>query len=173
MDLRGALLEEHSRKQAIKIASWIGNDKKKFSRLIDLFLHDDYRVVQRSAWVLSYVAEKHPRLIEENIHSLVNRLYDKDIHIAVKRNVIRVLQFIPVPLDLQAKVMNLCIEFTSNPIETVAVRCFSMTVLCNLAKQYPDIKHEVEMIVSSNLKESTAGFKARAKKVLNQLGKIN
>lgn len=173
MNLKEAILEEHSRRQSLKIARWIGNDKKRFSLLLDLFLHDEYRVVQRSAWIISYVAEKHPKLIEENIHALVNRLYDKDIHVAVKRNVIRVLQFIPVPKNLHAKVINLCFKYLSDPGETVAVRCFSMTVLLNMAKQYPEIKYELEAVIKSHLKDATGGLKVRARNILKDLKKID
>jgi hypothetical protein len=173
MNLREEILKEHSRRQCLKIAGWIGNDKKRFAKLVDIFLHDEYRVVQRSALIVSYVADKHPGLIARNIHLLVNRLYDKEIHIAVKRNVIRVLQFIPVPQDLEAKVMNLCFGYLSDPNEAIAVRVFSMSVLANLAKQYPDIKNELEAVIKSQFKESSGGLKVRARNVLKELAEIN
>jgi hypothetical protein len=62
MDLREEILKEHSRRQALKIAGWIGNDSKRFSMLVDLFLHDEYRVVQRAGYPLSMVADKFPGL---------------------------------------------------------------------------------------------------------------
>jgi hypothetical protein len=172
MNLREEILKEHSRRQMLKITGWIGNNPERFSRLLDIFLHDEYRVVQRSAMVLGYTAEKYPEMVKPFLPKLVDRLYDSDIHVAVKRNVVRILQFIPVPEKLQAKVMNKCFDYLNDPIETVAVRCFSMTVLVKLAEKYPEIKNEISASINISLKNSTAGYRARAKKELKQLEKL-
>jgi hypothetical protein len=172
MDLREEILAEHSRKQLLKISGWIGGDEKRFKELLELFLQGEYRVVQRSSGVVSYVSEKHPGLIEKNLPLLVNRLDDDNIHVAVKRNVIRVLQFIPIPKSIHAKVMNKCFEYLSDPNEAIAVRCFSMTVLLNLAKKYPDIKRETEDTIKLAAKNAKGGLKVRARDTLKELGKI-
>lgn len=173
MELLPEILREHSREQALKIARWIGNNPKRFEQLMLLFLQGEYRVVQRSAWIISMVAENHPALIAPHLHQMVKRLKDEGIPVAVKRNVIRVLQFIPIPEDLHGEVMNICFEFLSDPQETIAVRCFSITVLDNLAKAYPEIKQEILLIVSDQLQHSpSAGFKSRARRVLG-LGKYD
>jgi hypothetical protein len=65
--------------------------------------------------------------------------------------------------------MNFCIQYLSDPNETVAVRCFSMTVLARLAEQYPEIKNEVELAIHGAMKTPTAGMRVRAKRVLKQL----
>lgn len=169
MNIREEILAEHSRKQGLKIAGWIGNDKKRFSRFLDLFLHDEYRVVQRSAQVLGFIADEHPELIEQNIHKIVNRLFDDNIHVAVKRNVVRILQFVHIPEDLHAKVMNTCMDYLADPNETVAVRVFSMTVLTNMTKQYPEIKTELSAVIQTRLKDVKGGLKVRARDVLKQL----
>ena len=170
MDLKEEILKEHSRRQAEKIAGWIGNDKQKFSRLINLITQGEYAIAQRAAYPLSLVAEKNPKLAESQLHLLIDKcLNDKNVHDAVKRNVVRIMQFINIPEKLQAKAMNLCMDYLADPNETIAVRCFSMTVLANLAKLYPDIKHEVEEVINVSMKNSTPGLKARAKKVMKSL----
>src|SRR5690349_694324 len=97
MDLREEALKEHSKKQVKKIAAWIGNNEDRFRQYLYLFLHDEYRVVQRISWVLCVIAETYPGLVEKNMGEIIKRLDDKDIHTAVKRNVIRVLQFLEIP----------------------------------------------------------------------------
>ena len=57
MDMRQEILKEHSKAQATKIADWIGKDEKRFAHLMELFFTDEYRVVQRTAWVVSMAAE--------------------------------------------------------------------------------------------------------------------
>lgn len=170
MDIRAAILEEHSKEQSTLIADYIGHDKKRFKILVQLFLEDEYRVVQRAAWVLSLVAEKHPQLIEPYLPEFAARMQEPGLPVAVKRNVVRMLQHIMIPESLEGPVMNACFEFLADPKETVAVRCFSMTVLGNLARKYPEIKQELVSIVEDQLEQgATAGFKARAKAVLHSL----
>lgn len=170
MDIRAEILEEHSKEQSVLLANYIGNDKKRFARLMQLFLEDEYRVVQRAAWIISIVAEKHPELIEPHLFALVGRMQEPGLPVAVKRNVVRILQHISIPESLEGPVMNACFEFLADPKETVAVRCFSMTVLGNLAKKYPEIAQELVSIVEDQLEQgATAGFKARARMVLGAL----
>lgn len=167
MELLSEILREHSREQALKITQWIGNNPKRFEQLMLFFSQGEYRVVQHSAWIISMVARKHPGLIAPYLHLMVKRLKDEGIPVAVKRNVIGVLQFISIPEDLHGEVMNICFEFLSDPQETIAVRCSSITVLDNLTKAYPEIKQEMLLIVSDQLQHSpSAGFKSRARRVL-------
>ena len=51
MDLRAELLEEHSKRQALRVADYIGNDPERFADLMCLFFGNEYRVTQRAAWV--------------------------------------------------------------------------------------------------------------------------
>ena len=170
MDIRSQLLSEGSKENALKVTHWIGNDPVRFRSLINLFLHDEYRVVQRAAWVMSIVAEKQPALIKPHLKAMVDRMGDAGIPVAVKRNVVRVLQHIPVPEKLQGPVMDYCFRFLEDPLETVAVKAFSMTVLANLAQQFPDIKNEIILLIEDQMREGALpGFKSRAKKTLKQL----
>lgn len=174
MDLRAQILKEHSKANADKIAAWVGNDQKRFSLLLDLFLHDEYRVVQRSSQIITKIGDLHPQLIIDNIDTLVNRMAEPGAPVAVKRNVIRLLQFVPIPEHLHSIVMNTCFDLLADVKETVAVRAFSMTVLANLAKFYPDIKQELAAIIEDQLElDPTPGFKTRGQKVLAQLKKIS
>ena len=173
MDVRAELLKEHSRQQSEKIAKWIGKNEERFEVLINLFLYDEYRVTQRVAWVLSVVAEKHYEMAKPYLSNMVARMNEPGVHVAVKRNVVRILQFLEVPKELHGDVMNTCFDFLADPKETIAVRAFSMTVLANLAKHYPDIKQELVSVIQDQLEydEVSAGFKSRAKKTLQALTK--
>ncbi|WP_343307647.1 hypothetical protein AAHN97_10990 [Chitinophaga niabensis] len=170
MNLRSQILSEGSKENALKVVHWIGNDPERFRSLMDIFLHDEYRVVQRASWVMSIVAEEQPALVKPHLKAMVDRMGDADIPVAVKRNVVRVLQFIPVPKKLQGPVMDYCFRFLEDPQETVAVRVFSMTVLANLAQQYPEIKNEIILLIEDQLREGALpAFKSRGKKTLKLL----
>ncbi|SEW50410.1 amidohydrolase family protein [Chitinophaga arvensicola] len=170
MDLRTEILAEHSRAQSLRIAAWIGRSPDRFAGLMTLFLQDDYRVVQRAAWVVSFVAEHDPALLTPHLPAMVARMEQAGIPVAVKRNVLRVLQHLRVPEPLHGPVMNSCFSFLEDPQETVAVKAFSMTVLAQLATAYPDIKNEIRLLIEEQLESNpTPGIRSRARKVLKEI----
>ena len=67
--------------------------------------------------------------------------------------------------------INTCFKFLESPTEALAVKVFSMTVLSNFAKQYPEIVPEIKIVIEDQLPHQSAGFKSRAKKVLKDLDK--
>src|SRR3972149_3193992 len=134
MNLESEILKEHSKKQAVKIVQWIGNNKKRFAQLMQLFLEGEYRVVQRLAWIVSLCAEQHPALVKPWLSRMIKKAQEKGVHNAVQRNVVRVLQFVELPTPLQGPAANLCFHFLQSPEAPIAVKAFSMTVLANIAK---------------------------------------
>ncbi|HEX7903159.1 MAG TPA: hypothetical protein VF487_04700 [Chitinophagaceae bacterium] len=169
MDLRKTILAVHSKAQSDKIVKWIGSDQQRFDELFNLFITDEYRVVQRAAWPLSYAAEAHPSFITKHFSGLVKNLGKPGLHDAVKRNTLRILQDIPIPKKFHGEVMNFCFAYITNPKEKPAVKAFSLTVLQNLSRQYPEIKNELKVIIESQWENESAAFRSRAKKILHHL----
>ena len=170
MNLREEILREHSKAQCTKIVKWVGSDQKRFDELLNLFLNDEYRVVQRAAWPVSYCVIANPVFINKNWKKLINNLKKQGLHDSVKRNSIRLLQDIEIPGKYHGEIMDICFRYLESPTEPLAVKAFSMTVLGNLAKHYPEIIPELKILIEDQLPHQTAGFKSRAKKIYKQLG---
>lgn len=167
MNIRAEILKEHSKQNAEVIAAWVSKSPQRVAQLMDLFLHDEYRVVQRLAQVVSKLADTRPQLIAPHLPQLVRRMNEPGVHVAVKRNVVRILQYVDIPEALHGDVMNTCFDLLADPNETVAVRVFSMTVLDRLSAQYPEIRQELSVIIEDILEQGcTAAFRARARMVL-------
>jgi hypothetical protein len=171
MFLRKEILKEHSKVQCTKIVKWVGASQPRFDELFDLFLNDEYRVVQRAAWPLSYVVIAHPVLLTKHWKKFIANLGKSGLHDAVKRNSIRLLENIDIPVKYHGAIMNTCFKYLESPTEPLAVKVFSMSVLGKLAKQYPEIRPELKLIIEDQLPHQTAGFKSRAKKVLKQIAR--
>lgn len=169
MNLEEQILKEHSKHNTVRIARWIGNDKKRFRQLMDLFMKGEYRVTQRSAWIVSHCADEHPALILPYLNKMIARMMEPDVHIAVRRNVVRLLQNIEIPPSLAGKVATICFELLASQKEPVAVKCFSMTVLANIAKQEPDLKNEIRLMIEQQMPWGTGGFQSRGKRILREL----
>jgi hypothetical protein len=166
MNIRQALLDEHSKHQTMAIVEYIGDDPARFAELMDVFFAGEYRTTQRAAWPLNYCAERNPRLICPYLDRLVDLLARKDVHNAVRRNIARLLQFIEIPEHLHGKVYSLCVDLVDNAEEPVAVRVFALTVAANIAKPEPDLTGELKLIVEKHLPHTTPAFRARARRIL-------
>ncbi|HEU5292662.1 MAG TPA: hypothetical protein VFU05_18565 [Cyclobacteriaceae bacterium] len=168
MNIKKELLKEYSKKQTTKIVNYVGNSPARFKVLVQTFLAGPYRVTQRAAWPLSYCVREHPKLVNPHLKSILKMLDRKDAHVAVKRNIMRLLQDIEIPKQLYGTLIDRCFA-SMDPKETIAVRVFSMSVLANIAMHEPDLKKELKIIIEDQLPYASAGFLSRARKVLKQL----
>jgi hypothetical protein len=168
MNIKKELLKEHSKRQTAKVVKYIGKNPTRFKELVTLFLEGPYRITQRAAWPLSYCVEAHPDLIKPHLKAILKMLDRTDAHDAAKRNIMRLLQYIEIPKRLYASVINHGFALM-DPKEPIAVRVFAMTVLGNIARHEPDLKKELRIVIEDQLPYASAGYLARAKKVLKQL----
>ena len=168
MDIHDALLAEHSKSQTNRIVHWIGDDQRRFDELFSLFYNDNGLISQRAAWSLSYAVAAHPEFITKHFGKLLRKLKQKTNHDAIKRNGIRLLQNISIPVKYQGEVMNLCFDYITDPKEKPAVKAFSLTVLQHLSRQYPEISNELKVVIESQWENESAAFKSRARKILGK-----
>ena len=137
--------------------------------LIHCFLHEPSRITQRSSWIITQVAEKDYQLISPYLPLTIEKLKEPGISDAVKRNTIRLLQFIEINEELEGEVMNICFDFLSSGKEAVAIKAFSLTVLAQLCQKYPEIRNELKILVEDLLPLEKPAFAARARKVMKSI----
>lgn len=166
MNLRDEILAEHSKLQTKRITDWVGDDPERFAELMGLFLGDVYRITQRAGWPLSNCIEKHPELIKPYFAKLLKQLELNDVHVAVRRNVVRLLQFVEIPKRYRGKIFEACYNLFADPAQPVAVRCFSMSVAANIAQDQPQLMDELRLVATQHPQVATAGIRARMRRVL-------
>ena len=166
MNIREALLVEHSKSQTMKIVNYVGVNAERFAELMSLFLGDTYRLSQRAAWAVNYCAENHPELVKPYFSKLVAQLERDDVHVAVRRNVARMLQFIDIPKRFEGRVFDACYKLVDDPHQPVAVRVFSLTVAARIARNSPDLLGELRLVAAKYPEGATAGFRSRCLRVL-------
>lgn len=168
MILKDALLTTYDKSSASRIVKHIGNDPERFQELITAFLAGPYRITQRASWFLSKAVEQNPLLVKPHVRALVAYLEKPDLPDAVKRNILRLFQFITIPKNLQGRVADRCFTFLRSE-EPVAIKVFAMTALGEIAFQHPHLKKEVCMMIEDQLEFSSAAYRSRARKVLKRL----
>ena len=167
-ELESMIRGEHSKLQTNKIIAWVGKDQKKFDELVRLFLTGDYDVSQRSGWPMSTIVSFHPEMVGKHLKQIVENLEIPGRHVAVKRNTVRLLEYITVPETLQGQVMNMCFKMIEDPKEAIAVKASALTILGNLSGPFPEILPELQMIIRSRWDQETAAFRSRGKKILGK-----
>lgn len=170
MQLREQILLEHSKANCNAIVQWVGDSQQRFDELFDLFLGNETRIVQRAAWPVSYCVEAHPQLIKKHFCRLIKKLQQPNLHHALRRNSVRFLQHVAIPKAYQGAVMDICFGYVAYPQEPVAVKAFSLTVLSNLSKLYPDIVPELKLLIEDQLPHQSPAFVVRAKQFLKIVG---
>lgn len=163
MELQNEILKEHSKEQCNKIVQWVGNNEERFNELFHLFITGEYRVAQRAAWPLSYCAIAHPELMNGNFDKLLSNLKKANLHDAIKRNTVRLLDAIEIPVKYEGRIMEICFTYLESPGEAVAVKAFSIGILGKLAKKYPEIIPEIKLMIEEQLPHQSAAFKSRSK----------
>jgi len=172
MNIKKEILKEHSKKQGQKVARYISDDKARFKELMGYFMGNDYRLTQRAACVMNEVLILYPEMIFPYLEKAV-LLLDKPVHVAVKRNLLRIMQFIRIPEVLHGRTVESCFKLIYSPEEPLAIKVFSMTVICNLTKIHPELKNELKITVEELMKkDSSPAIQSRGKKTLATLEKI-
>lgn len=171
VNLRAEILREHSKRQVVKIALWVGNDRARFGKLMALLLHGERRVTQRASWIISHCAENHPELITPWLSAMVKKMQVPGVHDAVKRNVVRILQNAEIPRFLLGTVVSVCFEYLTSPTSPIAVKAYSMTVLLHATEMEADLKNELRASIEQTLPNLSPALRARGRIVLKELSK--
>ncbi|QDH78036.1 hypothetical protein FKX85_02890 [Echinicola soli] len=169
MDIKAELWLAHSKEVASGIVSYIGNDPERFRELMGVFAAGPYRITQRASWPMAMAVEKYPSLLIPYYGAVISMLGKPNILAGIKRNILRILQYQEVPEEFEGEVLDLTFRLLEDTSEPIAIRVFSMQVVYNLSKRYPEIKPELKAIIESSLPYASAGFKSRASKILPKL----
>jgi hypothetical protein len=165
MDLEKELLKRQTLIQCNRIIKYIGDKELRFSGLMKLFFKGEYRLTQHAAWPMSYCIRQHPDLAKPYFKKFIDQLSDANAHPAAKRNIVRLLQYVEIPKRFHGKLMDICFQFISNPEEAIAVKAFSLSILSNLVKIYPEILPEIKTIIEARWAFETPAFHSRARKI--------
>jgi hypothetical protein len=169
VNFRKELEQGQSKTLTSAIVNNVSNSPKKMDELMQCFIDGPFRITQRAAWPMSEIAKKHPNLLFKYYSLLIDLLHQPNKHDAINRNILRAFQFVQIPENHEGKVLDISFQLLNSPDEPIAVKAFSMTVIYNLSKKYPDIIPELRASIDSLMPNASAGIKSRGKKILNAI----
>jgi hypothetical protein len=165
-DLESEVRTLRSKQQVMKLVGWVGRDPGRFGQVMELFLNGDRREGQQASWIVGHCGERAPELVLPYLGKMLKKMQASGIHPAVKRNSLRALQFVEIPVRLQGRTADLCFKYLADMTEPIAVRTFSITVLARIARSQPDLLQEIRLVVREMLPYTTAAFHSRARHIL-------
>lgn len=173
MNITKALLEEHSKYQTMKIVNYIGTSPSRFSDLMQIMAGSDKLLVQRAAWVMTHCIELHPALLQDEHYALMIRALKKALHDAVKRNILRSLQFVKIPEAWQGYFYSMSADMAIAAREPVAVRIFALQVMFNIGSGIPELRNELWELLSDLKDHERAGMRSRVRRLMKAIAKMD
>lgn len=169
MDVAEQLLVEHSRRNTDRIVRWIGHDAARVKAVMEVLLGDDPLLTQRAAWIVGVLADDRVALLQPWLPRLLRKMRQPGVHDAVRRNVVRALQFAELPPRLLGEVATVCFDELASPETPVAVKACAMSVLTRVVEREPELGREVRLVIEEQLPYASGAFVSRARKVLATL----
>ncbi len=139
---------------------------------MDCFFSPDWRLGQRAALPVGYIAESQSELLFPYLEALLQCLDQPNTHNALRRNAVRTLQYFHLPEQVHSLALNTCFALLNKPDEAIAVRVFGMTVLANLCEQLPELAPEVRLTIEKYMPYGSAGYRSRGRKLIHKLMKL-
>jgi hypothetical protein len=172
LNIQEALVREHSKTNTLAIVSYIGQDKKLFKELIDVFKSGDHLLIQRAAWPLGLMADKNPQLVYPHLGVLLKWL-DKPLHDAYTRNVFRLLRSMDeIPEKHHGIIIDHCMSAMTNMYKAAAIRAFAIHIMGKMLIPYPELSNELRLVLEPLSSHELASIRSSAKHVLKQIAKI-
>ena len=170
MDLRKQLLKEHSKENSQHIFDYLLENPERFAELMEIFTQEDYRLNQRSAWIIGLVGETKGEWLLPYFSTLIDCL-ENPIHNAIARNIYRSFQSLSIPKEFEAQLYDLCLRDLSNPKSAIAIKVFAMTVAFNISKNHGELQEELALVIEEQMPYGSTGFKSRSRKILKAISK--
>ncbi len=172
ISLQSVLLSQKQPGWESQLATSISDSQSEIDQLMECFYSGDFRLSHRATQVILKLVKLNPSGVRQQVPKMVSTL-SGSLPDWYKRNILRILQDQTIPEQQWGHAADQCFAYLSAPQEPVAVKVFSMTVLYNICRKIPELSKELRFLIEDQYPLASAGFKARARKVLKQMDKSN
>lgn len=170
MNIKNELLKEQSKQQMTKVAEYVGDDVKKFEKLISYLKSNDEVLQSRASWAISTSFDLGCNLVPNYSDYYMEVLNKVDV-VPVTRNLLRILQWIKTPKSIHGGLVDFCFSVVLNPSQTIASKAFALGVLYEMCLLYPALSKELLLVCETVGQNGSSGLKNRAAKISKKLKK--
>lgn len=171
MNIEQQLMAELSRRNTDRIAAEIGDDAEKFEELMRFVFSRSAKLSMRAAWVMSSITDRHPAMLAPYLTELVDRM-DEFEHPGTRRNIMRYFsEQKEIPEALQGTLYDMCWKWMISVQTPIAIRAYSMRILYQISLAFPELQHELLLVLSELNEAEMPAIKSVARQIRKKLGK--
>ena len=123
-----------------------------FKNLIEFSFSDKKKVAWRSIWLIGQCINYNDNRIKPYINDYLKYLKDKDD--GHQREILKILEKIAIPDDLQGILYDECIFIWKDVNRSSSVRITAFRILADIATKYPDLINEIELLIGKEYYET-------------------
>ena len=169
--MKELLSKKASRANSYRVVALVSEDPKLYKELVGLIVKNESPVSEKAAWAMNHCFEEGKGYFQEYFKEMTAILADKSYSDSIKRNIVRLFQFVEIPEEHQATIIDSCFMLVTNKNTAVAVKAFSLGVLEKMVKLYPELKNELIASIENLMPGASSGLKNRGGHILKRLSK--
>lgn len=142
-------------------------------KLLEYSFSDDRKLAFHASWTLSKVCDNFPDIIHPYLSGIIEAL-DKLEDESTQRSLLRSISLADLKIISdrhQGLLADHCFASLKSGFSSIAVKAYSMEILFQLARIYPELTNELAATINMLSGEGSAGIIAKGKIVLDRLGK--
>ena len=166
----------------LRVSNLILADKDSFKPLLEMVFDYNNKTSIKAAWILEFVCKEKLEWLLENIDYFTKNISKVHLESAV-RPVAKVLEMLISACHKNIGLYQISTKNKERIIETtldwmiskhkIAIKVYSMQTLYYLGLEHTWIHEELQEILSRNILTESAGYKARAKKIIALIDKAS
>lgn len=154
-----------SRFNKAKFVSYLQNNPSEFDKTLQIALSDLQPQAWRAAWVIGHCMSKNDVRIQPYVKPFIEFLNKaKDGH---QRELLKILIRMEIDEDLEGILFDQCATIWEDISKSPSVRVVAFRFMAQVAKNYPELKNEIEFFCQDHYVDSLSpGIKNSLKKLM-------
>lgn len=167
LQLKDSLVEEDTEENRRRWAEHLIRNAIPLEGLLEIALSEG-KVAMRFLWLIGGICDAKP----EAVAPCVSWFFEKRHEIRVpnyERSLAKFLALAGIPEVLEGEAGTELFRWLSDPDTIVTTKTYAMRALFALSRKYPDLRHELKLVIEDQLEKNSVSFRKQAGKVLQEL----
>lgn len=159
-----SLLEDRSSANQKKWAQYVATNQIPLLDLVELF-YAERNISMRFTWMIGGLLEIDPRIVYPAVTWFFERRTQAPFP-NFDRSVAKMLWLAGVPPEIEGEATDQLFAWLMDPKIRVATKVYGVDALANLCMMYPDLVHELKLVIADQKGKNSPSFDHRARKAL-------
>ncbi len=170
-DLKTMVLNIMGMKNAEWVAASAVENRDVFRKLLEFSYSGDAKLAFRASWILTKACDRFPDLADPFITGIIESLPEIDNE-SSERSFLRIISLSDLTKTgtrHHGLLADHCFNRLKSGFSAIAIKAYSMEILCKLAIIYPELTGELTATINMINGEASAGILARGRIILKKL----